>query len=606
MFKKWWQGVRLDVLQREYDNAEVPDFVDFAKQTLKPYKGRSSPSLETAYIQFLDKMLGWAYIPPDNQQRFVFLERLLETLKTDDHMYVYLSAMQEVYEFLIRRVPKEKGRIAYRASVPLVYLLPKPEETIIAFLAPFLSDRFKEVGLLPFLQEHMADLPAFDDYHGDDVYEDYLGGTPFYDLLYTNIDLPISQTVLFNHVHVCAATGGGKTSWIADFILQQMQQKNPPSLVVVDSQSQLIPKLARLECMRDRAILIDPTDVEHPPAINIFDLGGRIDDQAQREQRIASAIETVEYLMSNILQFSLTAKQGILFRHTAWLMLTLPVAMGRNATILDVLKLMEDVEPYREAIKHLPPVQRSFFEKEFAKGKKGQFASTREEVAYRLHGILENPTMVRLLTAPETKLNLNRELSDGCVLLVDTSEQFLSGATAHYGRTWISFVLKALLERGQYKKQTYLVVDEAWQYMDENVSDLLVKARKQGCGCVFAHQDLHQSDAKKLTAPLMTNTYTKVVTELSHEDARRFAPNMETDVGILKHYRALQFAFFSRGLTPAPVPLQVDPILLDSQPRQSEADYEAFLERNRRRISLGVEEPEEEPPKSWVDDDVEV
>src|SRR4029077_4450052 len=118
----------------------------------------------------------------------------------------------------------------------------------------------------------------------------------------------------------------------------------------------------------DRLILISPKDIKAPPALNIFDINrDRLgqDDEATKEQVVAGVIQTFDYLFAGLLGADLTAKQGVFFRFVARLMLAVPETMGRNATILDIIDLMDDPAQYKAAIQSLPPIQRQFFERDF-------------------------------------------------------------------------------------------------------------------------------------------------------------------------------------------------------------------------------------------------
>src|SRR5207249_92745 len=136
-----------------------------------------------------------------------------------------------------------------------------------------------------------------------------------------------------------------------------------------------------------------------------------------------------DYLFSGLLGADLTAKQSVIFRYLARLMLALPPTLGRNATILDLLHLMDDPAPYAAAMTSLPPLQRQFFEKDFFTP---TFKSTKEQIRYRLNAILENPTLARLFTAPVNRIDLFDELNNGSIILVDTAKDFLKGGSSHF------------------------------------------------------------------------------------------------------------------------------------------------------------------------------
>ncbi|MGZ5474684.1 MAG: type IV secretory system conjugative DNA transfer family protein, partial [Thermoanaerobaculia bacterium] len=356
----------------------------------------------------------------------------------------------------------------------------------------------------------------------------YLYGTPFLEHFEKVIALDVPKEVYFSHMHVIGGSGAGKTQWLSELILYHAYRG--ASLVVVDSQGDLIDKLAHLRAVEDRCILIDPKDVEYPPQINIFDINRRFGqyDCVAREQVVAGAIQTLDFLFTGILGADLTAKQGVFFRLVSRLMLALPETMGRNATILDMLALMEDDRPYEAAIASLPPIQRTFFEQDF---RSKTFVQTKEQIRYRLHAILENPTLERLFTAEETKLDIFAELNRGSVILVDTAKDFLKGTSAHFGQIFITLVLQAILERAALPERdrhpTFLVIDEAAEYFSQNIDDILTQCRKYRCGAVFAHQYLDQA-ASSLRASLAANTAIKMASAVSAIDARYLAPNLNT------------------------------------------------------------------------------
>src|SRR5262249_21274107 len=147
-------------------------------------------------------------------------------------------------------------------------------------------------------------------------------------------------------------------------------------------------------------------------------------DEMAKEQVTAGVIQTFDYLFAGLLGADLTAKQGVFFRFVARLMLALPETLGRNATILDMIALMDDPTPYQQAIESLSPIQRTFFERDFV-GK--TFVQTKEQIRYRLNAILENPTLARLFTSPETRIDIFQLLNDGGIILVDTAKDFLKG-----------------------------------------------------------------------------------------------------------------------------------------------------------------------------------
>jgi hypothetical protein len=448
-----------------------------------------------------------------------------------------------------------------------------------------------------------------------EVVETYLKGTPYRDFFLTPVPFSF-ESARGSHMHVVGGSGAGKTQFLQNLILSDLKNPDPPALVVIDSQSDLIDSVSHLALfdpedgpLSRRLIIITPKEIDHPPAINMFDVNQRRFgkyDPATREQVVAGVIETFDYLFSGLLGADLTTKQSVIFRYLARLMLAVPQTLGRNATILDLLQLMDDPTPYLPAMASLPPIQRQFFEKDFFSK---SFNATKEQIRYRLNAIIENPTLARLFTAPVNRLDLFRELNSGSIILVDTAKDFLKGSSSHFGRIFISLVLQAILERAAIpdakRRPAYLIVDEAAEYFDSNIDDLLTQARKYKLGCVFAHQFLEQC-TPGLRASLATNTSIKLAGSVSMVDARSLAPDFRTTPDFIHNQPKLHFACYVRNMTTTAVSLEVPYGTLEREPRLSSEAYQSLRAQNRDRVSMPVAAPapsETPPPPPREDPD---
>ena len=272
---------------------------------------------------------------------------------------------------------------------------------------------------------------------------------------------------------------------------------------MVDSHGDLISKLRTIESIQDRLVYIDP---RHPPSVNMF------------------SVDMFDYLFSGIVGADLTAKQSVFFRFLARLMHAVP-----NATMLDLLYALDDITKYQSAVDTLPTLQKAFFAKDFDSK---TFAPTKDQIRYRINALVEHPTMEKLFTSGTNEIDIGRVINRGSVLLIDTSKEYLKTASPHFGRIFISLVLQAVLDRAAIDEHrrhpTLLIVDEAAEYFDRNIDDLLVSVRKYKCGCVFAHQYLDQCSTS-LRSSLAANTSIKMVSGVSMSDARAMAPDLRTN-----------------------------------------------------------------------------
>jgi hypothetical protein len=109
----------------------------------------------------------------------------------------------------------------------------------------------------------------------------YLAGTPLVDFLEQPIKFVIPLEARFEHCHIVAGSGHGKSQTLQYLICQDLPAvaAGNRSIIVLDSQGDLIRNIAHLAefgpdgPLHDRIVLIDPSDVEWPVSLNLFGCG---------------------------------------------------------------------------------------------------------------------------------------------------------------------------------------------------------------------------------------------------------------------------------------------------------------------------------------------
>ena len=318
------------------------------------------------------------------------------------------------------------------------------------------------------------------------------------------------------------------------------------SVVVIDSQGDLIRTISHLELfdpgrpgsLADKLVLIDPDDVEYPPALNLFDLEmGDLAryDAADREKLLNGTIALYEYIFGALLGAELTNRQSVIFRYLARLMMVIP-----NATIHTLIELMEDGEPLRPYMAELDGSARRFFETQFFTP---IYDDTKRQVLHRLWGVLSNPTLERMFSHPRNKVDLFEAMNSGKIVLINTAKDLLKTEGCQlFGRFFISLIAQAALQRAAIpedrRRSTFVYIDEAHEYFDDTIDELLNQARKFRVGMVLAHQNLDQL-SERLRATIMASTSIKFAGGVSARDASAFAREMRCDPefvqGMRKH-----------------------------------------------------------------------
>ncbi|UWR13403.1 type IV secretory system conjugative DNA transfer family protein [Sulfitobacter mediterraneus] len=424
------------------------------------------------------------------------------------------------------------------------------------------------------------------DYKGDDVIDTYLAGTHLKELFALRTPFEVPEKSRFEHMHVIAGSGHGKTQTLQHFIAKDIQDiaRGQKSVVVIDSQGDLINNIlkARLPLDQDQIVLIDPEDIHFPVSLNLFSVGQeRLQSYGALEQErlTNSIIELYDFVLGSLLSAGMTAKQSVVFRYVTRLMFHIP-----DATIHTLRELMEPggAQKYRAYIARLDGTPRQFFETEFDSK---EFTNTRTQVLRRLYGVLENQTFERMFTNPQSKFDMFTEMNAGKLILINTSKSLLKEqGTEIFGRFFIALIAQSAQERATLKDHHRLpamvYVDEAQDYFDGNIGIILSQARKYKVGLIMAHQYLGQL-AGGLQEAFEANTSIKLAGGVSARDARSLAGQMSCDPDLIQRQPKGTFATYVRGLTDQAVPISFPFFVLEKGPKASREEIESIRAHSR-------------------------
>ena len=505
-----------------------------------------------------------------------------------------------------------------RFSVPLIDLCDEPAATIERAMRPFFHvengecDLFHQVrGFLEVNAYDASGMVSEQDMSKDvilptkfkassnrEVVQTYCNGTPLHGLFETALPFDIPFPARFEHTHIVGGSGHGKTQLMQLLIHGDLQKAagDGRSVIVIDSQGDLIRTISSLEIfgsgsnsgLSDRLVVIDPTDIEFPVCLNLFDWNrDRFKGYSalEREKLLNSAIELYEYLFGALLGAELTQRQDVIFRYIARLMIEIP-----GATIHTLRELMENGEKFRPYMERLPGSARSFFETRFFDR---TFNETKKQILTRLWGVLSNATLERMFSHPKNKIDFFEATNSGKIILINTAKDLLKqDGTAILGRFFIALIAQAALERSALpptqRNPTFLYIDEAQDYFDENIGHLLNQARKYRVGMIFAHQNLDQLSAN-LRSSVMASTSIKFAGGVSAKDARVLSDEMRCDDAVLmstrKRRNHTEFACHVRNLTAQAIHISVPLGVVEALPTLSAQDARALTIANRNRVA---------------------
>ena len=358
----------------------------------------------------------------------------------------------------------------------------------------------------------------------DDYAWRYLKDTPLLDLAEASDAISLRDRMY--HTYLLGSSGSGKTNLIENIIAHDLRSDEDCCVVVIDSQTQLTDKLAKLDV--PNTTYITP---KFELSLNLFDVDyadmkGR---GIEGETLINKTVGLLSFVLEGMMGAEFTNPQKTVFQYV--IQLVISIEGGNINTFMDVLA-DGGQERYAADIAKLDENLQRFFTIDYPAN---DYKRTREAIRRKLDSLLMNPTFRRLFSATKNKIDMLEELERQNLIIIDTNKPMLDGAaSAFFGRLFIALILRASHQRfkhGTYQRPVYLIVDEAHEYFDKSISDMLEQARKANIGLVISHQSISQSRSGKggghITDPLMVNTATKLIWTSFKEDAAKFAGSMQ-------------------------------------------------------------------------------
>lgn len=493
----------------------------------------------------------------------------------------------------------------------------------------FLNDEVIEAGLFNKLQLHLDRrlclssgvpleerlstkkrliFPAESKLQGFELIESYVGNTGLEKILTVQIPYLIPEAVRFEHTHVLAGTGHGKTQLLQHLIAGDLERAltDKLSIVVLDSHGDMLKTLLRTPYfkegkLRDRLIYIDPTEIDRPVGLNLFEAKDEVGmTPAAREANVTASLELYEYFFDALLGAELTQRQGLLFRYLGLLLSRIP-----NGTIHTLREILENGESFRPYMETLPGSARLFFATRFFDK---TFSETKKQLLTRLWGVLAQPALDRLFSSPKNTFDLDQKLSEGSIIFVNTAIDHLGvEGSAIYSRLIMTLLGQSLYRRAKLKPHertpTYIYVDEAEPLVDENFLRLTTALRKYKGALTFAHQHLEQLEVS-IRAGILSNTSVKLAGGVSHKDALAMAPDMHTTADFIqeqsKTKKHTHFAFYAKHITPHALSLPIPLGVVESLPKLREDEVEGLLQESRIRYGFLYVEPTYEVPIAKV------
>lgn len=314
------------------------------------------------------------------------------------------------------------------------------------------------------------------------------------------------------HMHVLGASGTGKSTFLLNCILQDIDQGQGCALL--DPHGDLVEAvLAHLPEHRIQDVIVfDPADEEYPVGFNMLSARSEVE-----KNLLASDFVSIFRRLSSAWGDQMTAVLG-----NATLAI---LESSEGGTLLELRRFLVEA-PFRQ--KFLQTVQdpevRYFWQHEFPLMR----GNTQISLLTRLNAFIRQKLIRNMIGQPRSNLDFARIMDERKIFLAPLSQGLIGEDNSWLlGSLLVSKFYQIALAR-QTQSQTerqpfWLYIDEAHNFITDSIASILSGTRKYGLGLVLSHQELGQFDRGEtgILSSILTNAHTRVCFRVGDQDARK-------------------------------------------------------------------------------------
>ena len=350
----------------------------------------------------------------------------------------------------------------------------------------------------------------------------HIGGSNYPDMA---VPLRLTDVDRLQHLHVIGPTGVGKSTLLANLILQDIAAGH--GVVVIDPKSDLVAEvLARVPDARAKDIIVlDPASTERPIGFNIL-------QSAHDEQSRELVVDHVIHIWHELYKDFWGPRSEDVLRGALLSLINTKGANGEAFTLIETPELLTNT-PFRKFVTEQPGVPAGL--ESFWSWYRGIPTWERLKVIGPMLNKLRAATLrtpIRLMLGQSEGLNLDRVLAERQVLLAPLSASTLGAETAGLlGTLLLAALWQAILGRvvlaPAKRRPVFVYVDEAQAVLKlpVDLADMLAQARGLGAGFTLAHQHLGQIDDKQVHSALLGTVRSQIVFQCQRQDAATLAPS---------------------------------------------------------------------------------
>jgi Type IV secretion-system coupling protein DNA-binding domain len=337
--------------------------------------------------------------------------------------------------------------------------------------------------------------------------KEFILGENYYNGITTNVTF--SGDDRLKHTHIIGATGTGKSTLIANLILQDIQKGI--GLVLFDPHGDLIDDvIAHIPTDKlENVVLIDPSDTEYPIGLNILEVHSEIEKEVLSSDLVASFRkyatswgDQMNSVLGNAIQAILENKEG--------------------GTLNDLRRFLIEKEFRNEFLKKVTdPSVLYYWHKEYPMLKTNSIGS----ILTRLDTFLR-PKSIRNMVIQQNGIDFEALFNSNKIVLLKLSQGLIGTENSYLlGSLILSKIHQAIFRRQQNNTRNpiMLYLDEFQNFITPSIKDMLSGIRKYNVGLTLSHQDLQQlqREDSELLNSVLGNINNRIVFRVGEPDAKK-------------------------------------------------------------------------------------
>ena len=312
------------------------------------------------------------------------------------------------------------------------------------------------------------------------------------------------------HMHIIGATGVGKSTLIANMIIEDMKIGNGAALFdphgdIIDDVLLRIP-----EHRKNDVIIIDPYDTEFPIGFNILSANTDAEkivlssDLVSAFKRFATSWgDTMSSVLSQAVNTFLDSSQ--------------------EGTLIELKRFLLEDSFRKEFLQSVDdPSIHYYWQHEYSHIKK-RIAP----LLTRIDTFLR-PKIVRYMLAQKGGIDFRKCIDEKNIVLIKLSQGLIGEENSYLlGSLFLSKFNQVAQSRQNLPKEQrhpyFIYCDEFQNFITPSISRILSGARKYGLGLILAHQETAQIDDTKILNSVISNPYIRICFRLGDTDAKKLA-----------------------------------------------------------------------------------